>query len=199
MKKLVLPIIAVAALVFSSCFSSSGMYSSKYEVTLSSVESPANAKQQFGETKVVSFTEDGQSKYSYEDDYIKIIWYVSRTEFHFNLTNKTTHSIKLNWDDFSYVSTTGQVGRVMHTGVKFIDRNNSQPATMIPRGATISDILVPTDNIFYSQYGGWQQNNLVRGENVIGKTMVVLMPIMIENVQNDYTFTFKVNPKQNGN
>ena len=26
----------------------------------------------------------------------------------------------------------------------------------------------------------------------VGKTMTVMMPIMIENVQNDYTFTFNI-------
>lgn len=36
----------------------------------------------------------------------------------------------------------------MHSGVKYTDRNNSQPATSIPKGASLSDILLPTDNVF---------------------------------------------------
>lgn len=28
--------------------------------------------------------------------------------------------------------------------------------------------------------------------SLVGKTMTVMMPIMIENVQNDYTFTFNI-------
>ncbi len=28
--------------------------------------------------------------------------------------------------------------------------------------------------------------------SLVGKTMTVMMPIMIENIQNDYTFTFNI-------
>ena len=28
---------------------------------------------------------------------------------------------------------------------------------------------------------------------MVGKTMTIMMPIMIQNVQNDYTFTFNIN------
>ena len=76
---------------------------SKYVVNLSAVESPENAKVQFGETKVVTFNEGDVQKYRYEDDYINIVWFVGYKEFNFSLTNKSNHTIKINWDDVSYV------------------------------------------------------------------------------------------------
>ena len=181
-------------------------YIASYSVGLSSVESPADAKQQFGETKVVTFNEEGVSKYRYEDDYINIVWYVGLKQFNFTLNNKSGHSLKINWDDISFVDTKGQVGRVMHSGVKYTERNNSQPATTVPKGASITDILLPTDNVYYvsGQYGGWRENYLLpcvyktpeefnaRASSLVGKTMTIMMPIMIENVQNDYTFTFNI-------
>lgn len=181
-------------------------YIASYSVGLSSVESPADAKQQFGETKVVTFNEEGVSKYRYEDDYINIVWYVGLKQFNFTLNNKSGHSLKINWDDISFVDTKGQVGRVMHSGVKYTERNNSQPATTVPKGASITDILLPTDNVYYvsGQYGGWRENYLLpcvyktpeefnaRASLLVGKTMTIMMPIIIENVQNDYTFTFNI-------
>lgn len=181
-------------------------YIASYSVGLSSVESPADAKQQFGETKVVTFNEEGVSKYRYEDDYINIVWYVGLKQFNFTLNNKSGHSLKINWDDISFVDTKGQVGRVMHSGVKYTERNNSQPATTVPKGASITDILLPTDNVYYvsGQYGGWRENYLLpcvyktpeefnaRASSLVGKTMTIMMPIIIENVQNDYTFTFNI-------
>ena len=127
-------------------------------------------------------------------------------QFNFSLTNKSGHTLKINWDDVSYVDTDGKVGRVMHSGVKYVDRNNSQPATTVPKGATISDILLPTDNVYYvsGQYGGWRESYLFprsystpeafnsSASTYVGKKMIVMMPIMIENVQNDYTFTFNI-------
>ena len=188
-------------------------YTAKYNVGLSEVESPADAKQQFGETKVLTVDEDGISKYRFEDDYIDILWTVSSKQFNFTLRNKSGHTLKINWDDISYVDINGQVGRVMHSGVKYIDRNESQPSSTVPKGASISDILLPTDNVYYvsGQYGGWKEKYLfprvynsqeefkAGAPKMVGKTMTIMMPIMIENVQNDYTFTFNIDKLLNPN
>ena len=205
MKKVNLFLLAFTAFMLTSCGAFKN-YIASYSVGLSSVESPADAKQQFGETKVVTFNEEGVSKYRYEDDYINSVWYVGLKQFNFTLNNKSGHSLKINWDDISFVDTKGQVGRVMHSGVKYSERNNSQPATTVPKGASISDILLPTENVYFvsGQYGGWRENYLLPcvyqtpeafnagASSLVGKTMTIMMPIMIENVQNDYTFTFNI-------
>jgi hypothetical protein len=94
----------------------------------------------------------------------------------------------------------------MHAGVKYVDRNSSQPATSIPKDAKISDLLMPTDNVYYvsGQYGGWRERNLLpsfyksqeqldqEAGSFVGMKMKIMMPIIIENVQNDYTFEFNV-------
>ena len=205
MKTVNLFLLALAAFMLTSCGAFKS-YIASYSVGLSAVESPADAKQQFGETKVVTFNEEGVSKYRYEDDYINIVWYVGLKQFNFTLNNKSGHRLKINWDDISFVDTEGQVGRVMHSGVKYTERNNSQPATTVPKGASISDILLPTENVYFvsGQYGGWRENYLLPcvyqtpeafnagASSLVGKTMTIMMPIMIENVQNDYTFTFNI-------
>lgn len=205
MKKIHLLLLVMCACLLSSC-GAFNSYIASYSVGLSAVESPTDAKQQFGETKVVTFDEKGVSKYRYEDDYINIVWYVDSKQFYFTLNNKSGHSLKINWDDISFVDTKGQVGRVMHSGVKYSERNNSQPATTVPKGASISDILLPTENVYFvsGQYGGWREKYLfpcvyqtpesfnAGASSLVGKTMTIMIPIMIENVQNDYTFTFNI-------
>lgn len=197
---LVLPFLG---LLFASCGTS---YMASYSVGLSSVESPANSKQQFGETKVVDFKDGEVNKYRYEDDFIEIVWYVSTKQFNFELKNKSNHSLKVDWDDISFVDISKKAGRVMHAGVKYSEKNSSQPATTVPKGASISDILLPTENVYYisGQYGGWREKNLLPSfyktqkdlntgaPSYIGKKMTISMPIIIENVQNDYTFVFNV-------
>lgn len=197
-------IIICSAFLFQACGLTS--YVASYSVGLSEVESPKDAKQQFGETKVVTFDEDGINKYRYEDDYIDIVWYVGAKQFNFTLMNKSGHTLKINWDDISFVDINGQVGRVMHSGVKYTERNNSQPATTVPRGAKISDLLLPTENVYYisGQYGGWRERYLIpcvyqkaadferEAPSLVGKTMTIMMPVMIENIQNDYTFKFNI-------
>lgn len=191
--------VVCCAFIAQSC--GSMMQTSKYVVNLSAVESPENARVQFGETKVVTFKDGDVQKYRYEDDFINIVWFVGYKEFDFSLTNKSDHTIKINWDDISYVDINGNVGRVMHSGVKYIDRNSSQPATSIPKRASITDLLMPTENVYYvsGQYGGWRESPLIPASynqgGAEGKTMTILMPIMIENVQNDYTFEFVISAK----
>lgn len=204
MRKSRLIVLFMCLLALQSCGVS---YVASYSVGLSSVESPADAKQQFGETKVVSFNEEGLTKFQYEDDFIDIIWFVDSKQFNFTLKNKTQYSMKICWDDISYVDIDGQSGRVMHAGVKYNERNNSQPSTTIPRGASISDLLLPTNNVSYISggYGGWWSETLLipsvyptqeaydlKAESYVGKTMSIMMPVVIQNVQNDYIFTFNI-------
>ena len=84
MKK-IFGLLAVTLLTLSSCKS----YEVSYAVSLESVESPANIKQQFGDTKIVTLEDAGISKYRYTDNYIEITWFVDRKEFAFTLKNKS--------------------------------------------------------------------------------------------------------------
>ena len=70
------------AFLFTSCGAFKS-YVASYSIGLSEVESPADSKQQFGETKVVSFNEEGVNKYRYEDDYIdNLVRRVERIQFY---------------------------------------------------------------------------------------------------------------------
>lgn len=201
--KILLSVLSV--ILLSSCFGPRLVYN----VGLSNVEAPADSKKQYGETKIATLEEEGKSGYKYEDDYIDISWFVGSSQFSFTLKNKSEYSIKIPWDDVTYINTAGSVGRVMHAGVKYIDRNNSQPASVIPKGTSLSDIIQPTDNVYYSsgQYGGWRTTNLfnfnVDKKNLevskapyIGKTVRILLPVLIQDVRNEYVFEFKIDDIQ---
>lgn len=186
-----------------SCGFTRTQYVAHYSVGLTSVESPADAKKQFGETKIVNLNDDDINKYCYEDDFIEIIWFVDSKQFNFNLKNKSDHTIRINWDDISYVDIKGESKRMMHSGVKYGERNNSQPATTIPKGASLSDLLLPTDNVYYANEVGWREKYLLPSvfhketidilpQTYVGRKMSIMMPIVIENIQNEYTFIFNV-------
>lgn len=200
MKKLIYTFFV--ATILTSCMSYQGFY----QVGLKEVERPEDAKERYGESKIVNFEEEGKTKYSYEDDMIKIVWLPLSTQFGFTLENKTDHSIKIIWDEAVYVNQNNSSGRVMHAGVKYIDRNNPQPPTVIVKNANIDDIIVPTGLVYYAngQYGGWRTSpmfpnraatqeelNSLAQEN-IGKEVRVVLPLKIQETINEYTFTFKV-------
>jgi hypothetical protein len=210
--------------IFISCFSTGNPYSAPapkksmapapqksiyeciYILSLAEVEHPANAQERYGESSIISFEEEGSKKYSYEDDLIKIIWLPLEEELSFVLENKTNHSIKIIWDEAVFIDENNLSGKVMHSGVKYTDRNNSQPPTVVGRNARITDVVVPTDHIWYSEYSGWHTTALIdnlahskkeeldiEATEKIGKTTVgVLLPLQIEETINEYIFSFKV-------
>ena len=193
----------MACLVMQSCVSSyDSVYNAVYDVKLISVESPKDAKVPYGARIVCDV--DNMVRDVYEDDYIRIYWDVSSKYLRFNLRNKTNYTLKINWDDISYVDEYGFTGNIIHSGVKYVDKNKPQSSISVPRGASVCDVLVPVDNIVYVN-GQWIESELVKSsyknleefetlkERNVGLYIQILFPVLIENVQNDYIFNFKIN------
>lgn len=206
MKKLVY-FCAIAALAFQSCSVMKDVKKANrtadYTISLTSVEIPANAKEQFGETITVDKSNSDTSRYVYEDKYMKISWYVGRDMFYFKLCNKTKHALKIIWDDAALVMPDSSISRLMHNGIKYSQKNETQVATTVPSGAKLTDVLVPTENVDYSNQIGWYVSPILKHSlttdyetekamSMKGKALKVLLPIKIEEVQNEYTFVFTI-------
>lgn len=138
------------------------------------------------------------SKYRYEDDYITIYWQVWDTEFYFDLINKSEYTIKLHWDDMAFVDLEGNARRVMHSGVNYVDRNTFQPASVVPKESSLSDILLPTDNVFLKDntlstkglFPKYRSQKEADKSIFLGKTVRIVFPIFIQDVLNEYIFEF---------
>lgn len=214
--KILLSFFTISLFVFlNGCMTLQPFYYGTYDISMSEVERPADAKERYGEQKITSLTEEGNLKYYFEDDLVKIAWLATSSSLSFVMENKTDHSIKIIWDEAAFVDEKGSSHRVMHSGVKYTDRNSSQPPTVVVRKGRIDDVIVPTDYVYFDegyygqyytkkaewkekpffeslQYGG--DPKLLENEmrNNVGKTFSVLLPLEVENVVNDYIFNFKV-------
>ncbi|HUI29010.1 MAG TPA: hypothetical protein VLX91_02245 [Candidatus Acidoferrales bacterium] len=159
---------------------------------------------------------DSANGMKWEDDKIAISFFVSDKEVDFTLRNKTNEVIKVNWDEATIVQY-GKAGKVMHAGVKYTDRNESHPSTAVPPGASIDDLLLPSDNVYwregyygeyYSNPGGWEENDLfptadfnkAEYKDAIlkskGKSFSIYLPIQYQNKTLDYTFEFVITDVQ---
>ncbi len=197
----IISLFCIIIFILSGC----AMHRAYYDVGLIEVERPVQAKERYGEQKITKTAEAGIDKYYFEDEMVKILWVPTSHQVSFALTNKTDHSIKIIWDEAAFVGVNGISSRVMHSGVKYIDRSNPQPPTVVVRKGTISDLIVPTDNIYYNTYSGWETAPLfpvsatkeeelrLSAQSYVGKTIQVLLPLKIEDVVNEYIFTFKIN------
>jgi len=139
-------------------------------------------------------------KSNYTDSLISVTFEEGLSSIPFELTNKSNNTLKIIWNDAAYINPKSNTGKIMHTGVKYIDRNNDQPSTSIIKGAKITDQATPTENIYYSSgtNGGWSELNLLphigKGDEktLIGKTVKLLLPIQSGAKQHDYVFTFDI-------
>jgi len=175
----------------------------EYRIALTEVERPENAKDRYGEAMVTTQEKDGQSQWHFSDGLVSIVWIPRPKAVGFILENTSDHSLKILWDEASLVDTDGVSHRVMHEGVPYINRNAPQPPTVIARGATAIDSVSSADMVSFNSTVGWTQAPLLpywagtkdpegTASAMVGKTIRVLLPMEIEGVVNEYTFTFTV-------
>jgi len=185
-----------------------------YHIGLLEVEKPAEAKERYGESRIIKLEAGDTTKYSFEDELVKIVWLPPSDVLPFFLTNKTTHSMRIIWDEASYVDEYGVNHRVVHAGTKYIDRNQAQPPSVIVRGATLTDLIYPSDYVYWESKGrglwgagkpiGWVEKPLfptsaqttdelkAKAEGHKGKTFQVLLPLQVEGIVNEYIFLFRI-------
>ena len=183
----------VAAKARTLCFEED--LSGGYVSTLAKVEKPSNPSVKYGKTTTVE--DKGITKYSYEDNFISIIIFGSSTKFSFTLKNVSQNSLKLLWDDAVFVDYKGSTSKVMHSGIRYSQREASQPASTIIKGASLDDIACPTSNVRYSDVlKEWVTESMYpSGVTMDTKQVQLMLPIQIKDVVNEYIFVFNINYK----
>lgn len=181
--------------------------SGEYVSHLLKVEKPNNPAITYGETTNI-ISPEGVSQYHYKDNIIDLIIYTDDYSFKICLENVSDASIKIIWDDAVFVNYDGNIEKVMHKGVKYVDRNESQKPTTIIRHTKWDDVIIPTNLIYYStkKYeflatplsdSGWYASSIYPSRTVgimnpnIGQ-MQLMIPIQIKDVINEYILTFDV-------
>jgi len=155
---------------------------------------------------------------SFADSFIDIKFYFpfSYDRISFALRNKTTSPIKIDWNQISYVDTERESHKIVHSGIKYIDRNKSQSPTVIPPTAKVEDILIPSDYIYWQEkptasglsdilqllrkpeklVAGWRVKHFFptgpKAKSYKGKTFSIFMPLEINGKVKNYFFTFKI-------
>ena len=126
----------------------SGDDSGKFFAALTKVEKPSNSAVRYGKT--TSVTDKDITKYSYEDNFIDIQIFAGSTQFNFVLKNVSDNTLKVVWNEAVFVDVDGSTSKIMHTGIKYSQREADQPASTIIKGAKLEDLAAPTDKIYYS-------------------------------------------------
>lgn len=175
--------------------------------SLSRVEKPENPDIRYGKIKTVT---DSLTRHSYEDNYITFTSLLSSEKISFTLTNNSQHVLKVIWDEASFVDTDGNSSKIMHNGIKYSERENTQTPNSIIRGANLSDVIIPINNVYYSEASGkWEKEKIFPSDSDMKEMKALkmnpypsddihvlhvqlLLPIKIKEVTNDYIFVYDI-------
>ncbi len=165
--------------------------SGKFVASLTKVEKPSNSAVRYGKTTNV--TEKDITKYSYEDNYIDILIFAGSSQFNFVLKNVSDNTLKVVWNEAVFVDVDGSTSKVMHSGIKYSQREGDQPASTIIKGAKLEDLAAPTDKVYYSEtIKEWTSESLYSNADtkLEGQTIKLMLPIQVKDVVNEYIFEF---------
>ncbi len=169
----------------------SAALSGSYHSTLSKVEKPADESVRYGETTVIE--DKDVTKYSYIDNIIDILIFGTHNKFSFTLKNVSDNSIKVVWNEAVFVDMSGSTSKVMHSGIKYSQREGDQPASVIIRGAKLDDIAAPTANVRYSEIlKEWVTDSMYPKTAGLSGQVSLMLPIQIKETINEYIFVFDI-------
>ena len=155
------------------------------------MEKPSNSTVRYGKT--TSVTEKDITKYSYEDNFIDILIFATNTQFNFVLKNVSDNTQKVVWNEAVFVDVDGSTSKIMHSGIKYSQREGDQPASTIIKGAKLEDLAAPTVKVYYSDIlKEWTSMSLYSNAktDLEGQIIKLMLPIQVKDVVNEYIFEF---------
>lgn len=138
----------------------------------------------------------------YEDNTIAIKWSKGIDKMIFILHNKSNRSISINWNNSSWVGTDLKAEKFMHSGVKYINKDEEQANTIIPPNSRIDEIVLPNSSVYFDDYLGWRNNSLLiftakhkaEIDNIITQHLEQSIKVLLSIEQGDskyeYNFSF---------
>lgn len=156
---------------------------------------------------------------SFEDGLVKVTWGVSERSAYLTLENKTPHSVAVLWDRAAMVMPDGRTSAVMHNGVRYSDCSAPKTPSVVVSQSLISETVIPCSTVALN-YASWEwyifetnplsANNRKffggRGVAFVDPVKLapklnerdqnarfrILLPLEIQGVVNEYTFSFAV-------
>jgi hypothetical protein len=168
-----------------------------YNFSLLAVDRPNIASEKYGPVKIEKEGDGSVAAYRFSDSLVDILVSINSEQIELVLKNKTGHSIKIDWEKAAYINPYGARKRVIHSGIKYERKADPQMPSIIRKGETRVDFLVPSENINVYLYGsgGFTVYPLFSGRD-FGKNARVILPLDVDGACSEYCFQFKINVEQ---
>lgn len=133
----------------------------------------------------------------FADEFAEFQFTIGAEEVSFQVANKTDNPMKFDWDNTAYIDTSGDTHKVIHKGIRLIEKEKPQATTLVPPGARLQDFVVPIDYvIFYESLKQWDKKHLLptgeKAANVKGLSIGLFMPVEVNGKTKNYNFAFRI-------
>lgn len=133
----------------------------------------------------------------FNDDLIKVRFWIDEKKIHFNLSNLTDQPITINWRKAAYIHIDGGKHQVANIDSAFSGRKDDPPLTIIPAGITITDFVTPSKNIKKLEEWTWYVYPLFNLQNERafdnkGSVFGLDLPMKVAGKWHTYKFRFEI-------
>jgi hypothetical protein len=135
------------------------------------------------------------TRYGISDSLVDIRFFITMYQLEFALTNKSGRTMRIDWEKAAYINPRGERMRIIHKGVAYAQKDALQYPANIYNGETLSEVMVPAQNIRVYLYGsgGWYMAPLFSNGD-FGRTASAIIPIEIDRVPYEYIIRFVIKP-----
>jgi len=163
--------------------------------TLMNVESPSG-KPVGSITKKTIGTLNDSLYFIYTDDFLTASFFIDYSQFSILIKNNSNQTMRIMWNEASFVNIDNLTSQVMHSGVKFSEREKLQVPTTIIGGAMLADVIVPINNVelIGLREMRWEKLPLFDHSEPIRnpQTIKLMIPVQVGGTLKEYIFTFRV-------
>jgi hypothetical protein len=134
----------------------------------------------------------------YRDKSISVSFTVGEHGFEMQFENLSPYDVKILWNRAEYTDVGRQTRRLMHSGVRFSDRNNPIPDQFVLSKSSVQETVIPINNVYVlPQRRGYDIHPLFPLESDVaaglkGKRVILFIPVEINRQIIPYNFKIEI-------
>ena len=134
----------------------------------------------------------------FKDKTIGVSFTLGEQSFQMRFENVADVPVKIQWERAQYVDVTGQTQRLMHSGIRYVDRNNPIPDQTVAPHGVVEEAVIPVKNVFVSpQKNGYDIHPLLpldtdAAAGLKGKSVILFIPVEVNRQIIPYNFKIEI-------
>jgi hypothetical protein len=134
----------------------------------------------------------------FQDKVVSVSLIVEDRQFHLNLANLTSSELKILWDRAEYTDIKNRRHRLIHSGIRYQDRNNPLPSQPVPPHGSLQEAVMPASSVVYSQQAKTYENlplfplDSESAASLKGKIFYLFLPMGIDRQIFPYNFKIEI-------